>query len=53
MARTKQTAKKTLPQKTPVKRSILAKIQRKSQPMQVGVKKTKPRKFKPGTVALR
>ncbi len=53
MARTKQTAKKSLIGKTPrySMASIAAKIARKTRPEITGVKKQK--RFKPGTVALR
>ena len=56
MARTKQTAKKSLAPQLPrkgLKTSIMEKIRRKSRPSDYGVKVKKARRFKPGTVALK
>ena len=50
MARTKQTASKSIGGKTP-RMQLAAKAARKTQPRPGGVKK--PRRYRPGTVALR
>ena len=51
MARTKQTARKSTGGKPPRKQELATKAARKSAPTAGGVKK--PRRFRPGTVALR
>ena len=52
MARTKQTARKSTGGKAP-RKQLAQKAARKSAPANGGVKKQGPRRFRPGTVALR
>lgn len=51
MARTKQVARKSCAQKIPRKKLVAQNLARKSAPVFVGVKK--PRRFRPGSVAVR
>jgi len=52
MARTKQTARKSTGGKAP-RKQLAQKAARKSAPANGGTKKSGPRRFRPGTVALR
>jgi histone H3 len=52
MARTKQTARKSTGGKAP-RKQLATKAARKSAPATGGVKKLKPHRYRPGTVALR
>ena len=52
MARTKQTARKSTGGKAP-RKTLAAAIVRKSLPAQAGGIKPKPRRFRPGTLALK
>ncbi len=53
MARTKQTARKTVSQKVPRKQFTQSQMKKKAKKTSIVEDKTKSRRFKPGTVALR